>query len=153
MKVAVTNSRVISTMVFFLVLAVAPASLTAREQNSALSKKELKVLLKTAKTSTEHRRIASHYRQEAQRLSDRSRRDAELAAKYEKEPPFPALEAGKGIAFSQGVTHYGRWAKFEVGQAERAKRLAALHESMAQKAEEDLPASLMGKHDRGERQS
>lgn len=63
------------------------------------------------------------------------KRDAELAATYENDPPSPTLTAGKGMAFSQGITHYRRFAGLYQDQAERTMKLAALQEEMAEKAE------------------
>jgi hypothetical protein len=122
-------------IVFLTLVSFAPAYAAAAENNATLSKKELKALLKTARTPYEHRTIGAYYRQEAQRLTDSSRQHAELAATYEKNPPFTALETKHGFAFGQGVSHCRRWAKLDAEQAEKATKLAALHDEMAQKAE------------------
>lgn len=142
------------TIIFLTSLCFAsPSSAVARQGSVQIpSKAEMKVLLKTAKTPCEHLRIAVYYLREVQRLTDRSKRDAELAARYEKEPPYLALEAGKGIAFSQGITHYGRWASLERKAAERAKKLAALYEQMARGAEAGRRVAC-GTYDKGERES
>jgi hypothetical protein len=122
-------------IVFLTLVSFAPAYAAAAENNATLSKKELKALLKTARTPYEHRTIGAYYRQEAQRLTDSSRQHAELAATYEKNPPFPALEAKHGFAFGQGVSHCRHWAQVDAEQAEEATKLAGLHEDMARKAE------------------
>jgi hypothetical protein len=140
MKTARPNSLIALMVVFLTLLSFAPPYSAAAEENPTLSKKELKALLKTARTPYEHRRIGAYYRQEALRLTDSSRKHAELAATYEKNPPFPALEAKHGFAFGQGVSHCRRWAKLDGEQAEKATKLAALHEEMAQKAEAASPA-------------
>jgi len=51
---------------------------------------------------------------------------------YQKDALFVTLEAGKGIAFSQGVIHHRR---FERHRAERAMKLAVLHKEMAEEVE------------------
>jgi hypothetical protein len=54
-------------MIVISLLSFAPLSSAFAQQNPVLSEKELKLLLKTAKTPSEHRRIATYYRQEGQR--------------------------------------------------------------------------------------
>lgn len=122
------------TAVFLTLLSLAPVYSAAAESNSA-HKKELKVLLKSARTPDEHRTIAEYYRHEAQRLSASSKEHSELAETYAKNPPFPAMEAKHGFAFGQGVSHCRHWAKLDSEQAEKATKLATLHEDMATKAE------------------
>lgn len=111
MRIARSNSLIGLVILFLTLLSFAPAYSAAAERKSTLSKKELKGLLKTAKTPSEHRTIAAYYRQEAQRLMDSSRQ---------------------------------RWkrsmAKQDVEKAEKATKLAALHEEMARKAEAVGPA-------------
>jgi hypothetical protein len=122
-------------IVFLTLLSFAPAYSAAAEKNSTLSKKDLKVLLKSAKTPSEHQRIADYYRQKAQELTASSKQHSEFAETYAKNPPFPAMEAKHGSAFGQGVSHCRRWAKLDAEQADKATRLAILHEDMATKAE------------------
>ena len=111
----------------------------AAKNNPAISKKELRVLLRTAKEPPEHRKIAEYYRQEAQRLTASSKEHAELAEIYAKNPPFPAMEAKHGDAFGQGASHCRRWAELETEQAKESEALAALHEDMARAAEQKQP--------------
>lgn len=106
MRIARSNSLAALMIVFLTLLSFAPAYSAAAEKNSALSKKELKVLLKTAKTPSEHRTIAAYYRQEAQRLMD-----------------------------SSGQRWKRSMARQDVEQAGKVTKLAGLYEEMAQKAE------------------
>ena len=115
-------------------LSFAPAYSAAVESKSSLSKKELKVLLKNARTPVEHRTIAEYYLQEAKRLTASSKEHSELAETYAKNPPFPALEAKHGSAFGQGVSHCRRLARLDAEQADKATKLARLHEAMATEA-------------------
>jgi hypothetical protein len=114
-----------------------PVSMAAKKP--VISKKELKTLLKTAKEPVEHQKIAEYYRQEAERLTASSKEHQELAAIYEKNPPFPAMEAKHGSSFGQGVSHCRRWAELDAEQAKEAEALAALHEDMAKVAEQKQP--------------
>lgn len=115
-----------------------PVSVAAKNKTT-LSKKELKVLLRTAKEPPEHRKIAEYYRQEAQRLTASSQEHLELAEIYAKNPPFPAMEAKHGTSFGQGASHCRLWAQLDAEQAKEAEALAALHEDMAKAAEQKQP--------------
>lgn len=133
MKTSRINLLAVLTIVALTVVTFAPASMAA-DKNTTISKKELRVLLKTAKEPVEHRKIAEYYRQEAQRLTASSKQHTAEAEFYAKNPPFPAMEAKHGYAI-QGASHCRYWAKQDADQAEKANKLAALHEEMAQKAE------------------
>ena len=106
----------------------------AAQNQATISKKELKVLLKTAKEPAEHQKIAAYYRQEAARLTQSAKEHRELAAIYEQNPPNPAMEAKHGTSV-EGVSHCRRWAELDSEQAKEAEALAALHEGMAKDAE------------------
>ena len=135
MKTARPNSLLVRMIVFLTLLSFAPAYSAAVAADSNLSKKDLKVLVKNAKTPTEHLRVAAYYRQEAQQFNASSKQHSELATTYAKNPPFPALEAKHGFAFGQGVSHCRHWAQLDAEQAEKATKLAGMHEDMARKAE------------------
>jgi hypothetical protein len=130
------NSLIALMIVFLTLLSLAPAYSAAAENNSMLSKKDLKELLANAKTPAEHQKIATYYRQKAQRLNDSSKQHSELAATYAKNPPFAALEAKHGIAFGQGATHCRYWAKRDAEEATKAEAIAARHEALAKAAEQ-----------------
>lgn len=111
----------------------------AGNNKPVLSKKELKVLLRTAKEPPEHRRIAEYYRQEAQRLTASAKEHTELAEIYAKNPPFSAMEAKHGTSFGQGTSHCRLWAQLDAEQAKEADALATLHNEMAKSAEQKQP--------------
>ena len=115
-----------------------PVSLAAANKTT-LTKKELKVLLRTAKEPPEHRKIAEYYRQEAQKLTASSKEHLELAEIYAKKPPFPAMEAKHGTSFGQGASHCRLWAQLDAEQAKEVESLAALHEYMAKAADQKQP--------------
>jgi hypothetical protein len=126
------------TIITLALSSFVPVSMAAKSK-PVLSKKELKVLLRTAKEPPEHRKIAEYYRQEAQRLAASAKEHSELAEVYVKNPPFPALEAKHGTSFGQGVSHCRRWAELDAEQAKEAEALAALHEDMAKDAGQKRP--------------
>ena len=139
MKTRLTGFALLTLMTLALT-AFIPSSFA--QTNKAMTKKELKVLLKTAKTPAEHRKIADYYRQEAQRLTANSQNHAAEAELYAKHPPFTAMESKHGWAFGQSASHCRFWAKEYLEQAATATKLAGLHEDMAQKAEQQS-ASLL----------
>ena len=124
---------------FVLALVLASSLLSAyaaASENQVITKKEFKILLKTAKDPVEHRKIAEYYRQEAARLTASANEHEELADVYAKNPPFAAMEAKHGAAFAQGAPHCKRWAELSAEQAKEAEALAAMHEEMAKAAEQ-----------------
>lgn len=139
MKTARTSTLLILIIAFLSLLSFAPNYAVAGSKNPTISKKELKLLLRTAKEPPEHRKIAEYYRHEAQRLNASAKEHQELAAIYEKNPPFPAMESKHGSSFGQGVSHCRRWAQLDTEQANEAEALAALHEDMAKAAEQKKP--------------
>jgi len=120
--------------VVFTLLSVVPVYATPANGQRPLTKRELNTLLKNAKTPADHLRIASYYREEAQRLRSRSEEYLRQAAVYDKNPPFPALESKQGTAFGMGAGHCRYWAKQDAEAAAKADAQAALHEDMAKKA-------------------
>ena len=134
-RISLLLTLTISTLTL---LSFVPAS-TASNSKPVISKREFKVLLRTAKEPPEHQKIAAYYRQEAQRLTASSKEHAEMAEIYAKNPPFPAMESKHGDAFGQGASHWRKWAQLIAEQAKEAEALAALHEDMAKAAEQKQP--------------
>ena len=136
MKIAPTNL----SLALIIIVALTVASFTSvypasAQSNPTIGKKELKVLLKTAKEPAEHQKIAAYYRQEAARLNASAKEHQELAGIYEKTPPHPAMESKHGASV-EGVSHCRRWAELDLEQAKEAEALAVLHEGMAKEAEQ-----------------
>ena len=104
----------------------------AAQPTDKISKKELKVLLATAKTPAEHRRLVAFYLQEAQRLSARSKYHEEMLALYGTSPvPYE----GKFPYGTVGRSHCQKFIQFYAAQAQEAASSAARHEEMAKAAE------------------
>lgn len=127
--------RPYALMLTFLLAASVLSNYASASDQTVITKKEFKTLLKTAKEPVEHRKIAAYYRQEAARLNASAKEHEELAKVYAKNPPFPALEVKHGAAFGQGATHCKRWAELSAEQAKEATALANMHEEMAAAAE------------------
>ena len=132
--------RILSTVAVLATLAalslVSVYSVAQDKKSSVPTRKELVTLLKTAKEPPEHRRIAAYYRQEAARLMQSAKEHSELAAIYQEQHPFAAMESKHGDAFGQGASHCEKFAELAKEQAKEAEALAALHEDMAKAAEQ-----------------
>jgi hypothetical protein len=123
------------TIASLVLSSFAASSAADSAQNKTISKKELKVLLTTAKEPAEHRKIAEYYRQQAQRLSASSKQHAQMAEIYAKDPVYKSRESKTGDT-AMGANHCRKWAKLEAEEAKEAESLAALHENMAKAAEQ-----------------
>jgi len=121
-------------IVVFAMLSFASVHAAATDAVRPLSKHELNILVKNAKTPADHLRIASYYREEAKRLRSSSEEYLKQAAVYDKNPSFSALESKQGTAFGMGASHCRYWAKQDAEAAARADAQAALHEDIAKKA-------------------
>jgi hypothetical protein len=132
-----TRTNLSLALMFALTMVVfTSVNQVAAQNQSTISKTELKVLLKTAKTPTEHQKIATYYRQEAARLNQSAKEHGELAAIYKQTPPNPAMESKHGVSV-EGASHCNRWAELDSEQAKEAEALAVLHEGMAKAAEQN----------------
>lgn len=138
MKTPRINLLAALTLITLIFVSFVPISM-ASTNKQVISKKEFKVLLRTANEPPEHRKIAEYYRQEAQRLTASSKEHAEMAEIYAKNPPFPAMESKHGDAFGLGASHCRKWSQLIAEQAKEAEALAALHEDIAKAAEQKQP--------------
>ena len=133
------RTTLIHRLVVFLIVTLALSSFATVSSAAAkaiLTKKELKVLLRTAKEPAEHRKIADYYRQQAQRLTAESKYHSEMGEIYKNTPlPFEAKHPYGTIGFS----HCRYWAELDARQAKEAEALATLHEDMAKAAEQKQP--------------
>ncbi|HSS96121.1 MAG TPA: hypothetical protein VLK33_03790 [Terriglobales bacterium] len=126
------TARILSLALAVVLTLVLSASSYAGTKAS-ISKKEVKALIKNAKTSADHQKIATYYRQEAARLNQDSKEHAEMAAIYKDNPPNAALEVKHGSGV-EGVSHCNRWAELAKEEAKEADALATLHENMAKES-------------------
>lgn len=126
LRLPLTTASLIALMLLSLVY------IYSAEQ-PVVSKKELKVLLKTAKEPVEHQKIAAYYRHEAQRLRLSAKEHKEWADIYAKEP---AGAESKHPGMTNGAPHCQKWADLEAQEAQEADALAAEHEEMAKASEQ-----------------
>lgn len=98
----------------------------AVEPQAPLSKKEVKQLIQTAKSGTDHLRLADYYRYEQKRLESEVAEHREMAAAYHKDisrqpvPKYPTMGQ-----------HCETLMKNYADAAREAGQLAAMHEKMA----------------------
>src|SRR4051812_18016127 len=119
------------TALFLLAAAVgiSASSVWAVEPAGVLKSSELKALIQTAKTPTDHLKLAAYYRAEEAQLQAEVKEHGEMAAIYDKNPasrPIP-----KGITFGE---HCRSLVKYLGESARNAGEMAAMHEAMAKAA-------------------
>jgi hypothetical protein len=128
----------ISLFALLLILTLAFSSFVrisaAADNKSVISKKQLKVLLTTAKEPDDHRKIAEYYSHQAVKLTKSAKEHEDLAKIYDRHPEYPSM--GSKTPFGQGASHCHRLALLYAEQAKEADALAALHEDMAKAAEQ-----------------
>jgi hypothetical protein len=111
-----------------LLVCILPAAV-AGENLPTLSKKELKVLLATAKTSADEQKLAAYYRDKAQRLTAKSEEFAKQADFLATQPA--TVESKQGISCNC-TSHYRYFSKLYAEEAKDSQILAAQHDQLAQ---------------------
>ena len=112
------------------VAALGLAGIAAGADNTAkIGKKEVKALIASASTAADHQKLAMHFREEAARLQARQQEHEEEAAEYFKNPSshpvpkYPTLgQHCRDLAGSYKMA------------AQKALKLAEIHESLAKEA-------------------
>ena len=122
--------RGIALAVISLVLLTCTVEVRAAAQTPASpSKKELKTLLATAKTSADQERLAAYYRDKAQQLRAKAQ---EFSAQADYLATQPAtIESKQGISCNC-TSHYRYFSKLYAQEAKDAETLAAEHDQLAQ---------------------
>ena len=126
------------TIIALALSSFVPLAMAANDK-PVLTKKELKVLLKTASEPADHQKIAEYYRQKAVRLRDDAKEHLEMAEDYAKYPRVGAMGPKQLGPLGQGATHCRRWAELDEQEAKEADALVVLHEDMAKQAEQKQP--------------
>ena len=105
----------------------APLLMAVTFQKPTLSRKEVKVLTKSAKSREDHQKLAVYYRQRAERLRDKSQEHEDMAAAYANRTVFEPKSS-----FSGGqLGHCRFFAEFFARKAKEADALAEVHEHLA----------------------
>lgn len=124
-----TRHSILSTALTVL-LGVAVPSLAGAPNPAqpVLTKKELKAAIASAKTVQDHRRIATYYKAEANRMSAEAKEHDELAAAYAKTGNAHAI---KHPMSGQTAEHCKYFSDAARKAAQASQELAKLHEEMA----------------------
>jgi len=102
---------------------------SAAKTQPKLSTKELKTLLATAKTPSDHQKIAAYYRDRAQRLNAKAQEFSAQAALYANQPATVESKQGTSCLCPK---HFEHFAKLYAAQAQESEMLAAKHEKIGQ---------------------
>jgi hypothetical protein len=98
------------------------------ETNPALSKKDLKTLLATANTPTDHEKIAAYYHEKAMHLNAKAQEFSAQANTLATQPA--TIESKQGIS-CLSASHFRYWAKIYTEEAKNSEALATQHDQIA----------------------
>jgi hypothetical protein len=115
-------------VILALLLSLAASTAIAGESQQ-LTKKELKTLLATAKTSTDQQKLAAHDHEKARQLTAKAQDFAEHADLLATEPA--TVESKQGIS-CQCTSRYRYFSKRFSEEAKEAENQAAQHDHLAQ---------------------
>ncbi|MFY9855559.1 MAG: hypothetical protein WAK26_16940 [Terracidiphilus sp.] len=128
MKRTIAIFSLVFAFTFAAFAQAAPSQQLAPEH---LSKQQLNTLIATAKTPTEHRRIAQYFQAKAQDYLAQAQEHEQMLAAYKANP---SLSNDKRRASTIGHCEY--FVKTFKEMATKSQELAQLHEQMAQNAEQ-----------------
>ena len=94
-----------------------------------LSNQELKTLLATAKTPSDHQKIAAYYHDRAQLLNAKAQEFSAQAALYANQPATIQSKQGTSCICPE---HFRHFAKLYAEEAQESEMLAAKHEKIGQ---------------------
>jgi len=124
-----TISKYMMGIASAVLLLSVPMMAAKPQEKDTLTKNELHALIRNSKTSQDHQKLATYYRQEAKRFEEERADHVQMAKDYADNPmthqpmkwPNPAGHC------KQLTSYYGE-------QAKQAKALAEYHEGMASEA-------------------
>lgn len=128
MRCTISISKVLRVVGILLAIALAASLAQPAVQQEKLNRKELRVLITSAKTPADHQRIAAYYRAEAQHLEAKHQEHEEDLAEYYKNPSRYASKYPTMGDHCRSLAAYYKMA------AQRAATLAEMHEKLAQEA-------------------
>ena len=102
---------------------------SAAETQPNLSNHELKTLLATARTPSDHQKIAAYYRDRAQYLNAKAQEFSAQAALYANQPATIQSKQGTSCICPK---HFEHFAKLYAQEAQESEMLAAKHEKIGQ---------------------
>jgi hypothetical protein len=121
--------RTIVVLTFVFVLAISSFAATDSESAPSLSKKQLNALITSAKTPSDHERIAAYYRVQAGRYLAESNAHAKMASEFASNPAVNNSKHATGT-----VEHCKYLAESLKAKSVKAEALAQEHAQMAKDA-------------------
>jgi hypothetical protein len=121
--------RILTVLFLFAAAVSFTGSAYAVKPAGALSKKELKTLIATAKTPAQHTKLANYYRYEANEFQARAKEHEEMGADYDKNPALHPVPKGQTLG-----DHCRNLMRYYSDAAKTATEMAAMHEEMAKAA-------------------
>jgi hypothetical protein len=131
MRKHLISTRIVKTVVFATVLALASVITVSAAKDKAFTKVEVKSLIANAETKADHERIAQYFDAEAARYDAEAKDHGDLAPFYQKNPD-PALSKHPGSP--RACEHCDSISKSLMDAAKEARELAADHRGMATEA-------------------
>ena len=134
MKSRSIRMAVLSTILALFVAASLPswASDKAPMKNGpAMTAKEARTLVATAKTAKEHLKLAQYFNQQGDRYEAEARDHDEMIEAYRKNPTTRAEKTPGGVGT---IEHCQFFAKSDREMAKASREMAATHEEMAKEA-------------------
>ena len=126
-----TRHRFLSTTLLVLLGIGGLSVVRAVEPKAALTSKELKAAIASAKTPDERYRIAAYFTNQAERMLAEAKEHDELAAVYAESPnPAPMKQRMSG----RTAEHCKYFAEFARKAAQQDQELAKMHKGMAKQA-------------------
>ena len=119
-------ARVMSLLLLtFVLIASASPQRSSETPKHQMSKKELKILLSSAKTAKDHQQIAAYFAQQAQIFEKKS---GEYKARCEDVAEYPMKYNTK---YPSEYDHCRFWAQYYASKSRDAEKTATLHEQLA----------------------
>jgi len=130
-KTKMTRHRLVSTALLVLFGIAGLSAVRAVEPKAALTKKELKTAIASAKTPEEHYRIAAYFTSQAERMLAEAKEHDELAALYAESPNPAAMKQPMSGRTAEHCRHFAEYAR---KAAQQDQELAKMHRDMAKQA-------------------
>ena len=123
--------RLLSSALLVLLGIGGLSAVRAVEPKAALTKKELKTAIASAKTPEEHYRIAAYFTNQAERMLAEAKEHDELAALYAESPNAAAIKQPMSGRTAEHCKYFAEYAR---RAAQQDQELAKMHKDMAEQA-------------------
>lgn len=117
-----------SSVVLAVLMAITAAEAPAVEPKGALSAKQLKALVATAKTPADHMKLARHYVAMAEKHEADATEHEALAAEYTRNPRLGSSKRPMGPDTAEHCKYYAEHCR---KAAKEMRAMSAMHDEMA----------------------